>query len=51
MLFLLSLLACNPETEEPQEAPLPEVWGVAPAVDQDPTHNVVEYHLTASEVK
>ena len=51
MLFLLSLLACNPETEEPQEVPLPDVWGVAPAIDQDPTHNVVEYHLTASEVE
>ncbi len=51
MLFLLSLLACNPETEEPQEVPLPEVWGVAPAVDQDPTPGVVEYHLTASEVE
>ncbi len=50
MLLLMALIACTPESEEAVEVPLPEVWGVTPAIDQEPDHNVVEYHLVASEV-
>lgn len=43
--------AAPPEPDAAVEEPLPEVTGVAPAEDHDPTARVVEYHLTAAAMQ
>lgn len=55
MIILLSLFACQPDKEPAAttesaapEEPMPEVWGVAPAEDHDPSPDVVEVHLQAA---
>jgi len=54
MLFSLFLIACDGSSQDTADtAPavietLPEVWGVAPAVDINPDPNIVEVELTAA---